>query len=52
MSIITVEQADAIERKRNVYVDRYTSQFNLESHDVVYGWQPIPEEWQENSSNQ
>ena len=45
MSVITAEQANAIERERNVYIDRDSNQFNLESYDAAYGWEPIPEEW-------
>ncbi|MBT8490942.1 MAG: hypothetical protein KJN62_07830 [Deltaproteobacteria bacterium] len=36
---------DYLETKHNVYIDPKTDQYNLNSYDEAYGWQPVPAEW-------
>lgn len=39
------DQIIELEQEHNICIDRETLQYNNDSHDAQYGWEPLPEEW-------
>ena len=45
--MLTPEQVKELEQNNNVFIDAASGQYNRESREAVYGWQPLPPEWME-----